>query len=283
MTNSIESSPCPECGGTGLKNVGTEQQVPCSACKGTPPVVGASPPEDKPAASNPGLFILIAVVLMGTFLWRAFGVADEIPSPGYRTLTIGLDLLCLGSLIGLRVQASKQASPITLGVNALFWFALLAGLGLFAIRVSSARSWETGHVSYKWDLQNSRSDRVANAVSNDTKTGSTTDPPAAPGSPSAAYKDFFVAYNSKDISAMKSMISKDLLAPIYSQLDRQKADELVDQKLRDVVEHSVLPSNDTRNEKIIGQTATVECINKYGKWYTVDMVKEDGKWKLKTF
>ncbi|MFL6373874.1 MAG: hypothetical protein ACJ73D_04320 [Pyrinomonadaceae bacterium] len=112
----------------------------------------ASPPEDKPAASNRGLFMVIAIVLIGTFFWRAFGVADEIPSPGYRSLTIGLDLLCLLSLIGLRVQASKQVPAITFGVSVLFWFGLLAGLGLFAIRLSSTRSWETGHLSYKWDL-----------------------------------------------------------------------------------------------------------------------------------
>src|SRR3954451_2650446 len=135
MTNSIDSSPCPECGGTGLKDIGTEQHVPFTACKGAQPVVEASPPGDKPAASNRGLFMVIAIVLIGTLFWRAFGVADEIPRPGYRSLTIGLDLLCLLSLIGLRVQASKQVPAITFGVSVLFWFGLLAGLGLFAIRL----------------------------------------------------------------------------------------------------------------------------------------------------
>ncbi len=280
MNSSIQSSPCPECGGTGRKGF-PPQWVPCSACQGT------SPSED-PVASNRWLFVFLTITLTGTFLWRAIGVADEIPSPGYRALTIGLDLLCLVSLIGLRIHASRQVPPLTFGLNILFWFALLAGLGLFAIRLSSPRSWETGHLKYIWDLSPRSDVRVspvipaAKTAANDTKTGLNTVESVAPDSPSAVSKAYYAAIKNKDIQTMKTLLSKDTFSSIYANMhDKKAADEAIDKALRMDVERPLAPSDDTRNEKITGNTATVECLSSKGDWYTQNFVNEDGKWKLK--
>jgi hypothetical protein len=51
---------------------------------------------------------------------------------------MALDALCLAGLIGTR----------TSGPKALFWAALIAGIGLFAIRLNGDASWSTGHWSY---------------------------------------------------------------------------------------------------------------------------------------
>jgi len=54
-----------------------------------------------------------------------------------QALSIGLDLLALLCLIGLRTRVPK----------ALFWIAIVAGLALFAIRFSSDAGW-IGHLIY---------------------------------------------------------------------------------------------------------------------------------------
>ena len=97
----------------------------------------------------------------------------------------------------------------------LFWIALLAGLGLFAIRLNGNESWSTGHLKYKL---NPRSDgqlteydtpkKVANTIANDTTTRSNTAEPATPDSPSAVYKAFYAAYNNTDTETMKTLISR---------------------------------------------------------------------------
>ena len=103
-----------------------------------------------------------------------------------------------------------------------------------------------------------------------------------PGSPSAAYKAYYAAIENKDIKTLKTLISKDMFSYMYLTHDRKEADELVDKVLRQFVERLPAPSDDTRNENITGETATVECLTLKGNWYTQKFVKEDGKWKLKS-
>ncbi len=278
MNNSIQSSPCPECGGTGRKGF-PPQWVPCSACQGT------SPLEDKPAATNRWLFLLLAIILIGTFLWRALATAHEFPSTGLRNMTIGLDILCLVGLIGLWIQISRKRPAVGLELHVLFWIALLAGLGLFAIRLNGTKSWWTGHLKYELsprsDVHVNPVIPAANTVANDTKTGSNTSAPAEPDSPSVVYKAFYAAAINKDIETMKTLISKGLFGTLDF-ADKKQADERNIQLLSKVLEQPqpLGPSDDTRNEKITGETATVECLNPKGNWYTRKFVKENGKWKI---
>jgi hypothetical protein len=239
--------------------------------------------EDMPGATTRWLFVSLAIVLLGTFFWRAFSTAHEFPSTSYRNMTIVLDLLCLVGLIGLRIQASRQQQAVTTGVNVLFWFALLAGLGLFAIRLNGNASFWTGHIKY---ALRPRSDVHVNppvfprdTVANDTRPGSNTSAPAASESPSEVYKAFFAAYKNNDTETMKTMISRGLFRGLDF-ADKKKADERNDQTLKKVLERPPGSSDDTRNEKITGETATVECLDAKGNWYTRKFVKEDGNWKL---
>ena len=251
--------------------------------------IESSPLKDEAADSNRTGWLpaVLGIYLIATFLWRAFVPAHEFPSTEMRNLTIGLDLLCLVSLIGLQIQNSRKQPPVTVGLHILFWFALFAGLGMFAIRLNGNESWWTGHIKYGLLPRSPGepgyeilSTKPANIVANNTKTVSNTAEPAAPESPRAVYKAFYAAYKNKDIKTLKTLISKDMFADTYRKFDRKKADELVDQALTEQVEQPPGPSDDTRNEKITGNTATVECLSPKGDWFTQNFVKEDGKWKL---
>jgi uncharacterized membrane protein len=94
----------------------------------------------KPSGSNRTqiVFFVLCCYLLATFLYRVLVPAHEYPRLTERVITMALDALCLAGLIGTR----------TSGPKALFWAALIAGIGLFAIRLNGDASWSTGHWSY---------------------------------------------------------------------------------------------------------------------------------------
>jgi hypothetical protein len=93
-----------------------------------------------PAAA--GFYWLCGFVLLsyavGSLCWRVFTPASEWESSLARITTVGLDVLVIAGLIGIRRHVPK----------ALFWIALVAGLGLLAIRVTET-GWRTGHLTYE--------------------------------------------------------------------------------------------------------------------------------------
>jgi hypothetical protein len=93
-----------------------------------------------PPASNRTkiLFFILGCYLIATFLYRALVPAHEYPMRLEQVITIGIDALCLIGLIVTRASGSKI----------LFSVALIAGIGLFAIRLTGNASWWTGHLSY---------------------------------------------------------------------------------------------------------------------------------------
>ncbi len=99
-------------------------------------------PQEATAGTNKNyvIFIVLAVMLIATFLWRLLTPAHEYPMRTEQVMEIGIDLLCLAGLIGLKRQLA--------GGQVLFWIALVAGLGLFGIRMTSDASWWTGHLVY---------------------------------------------------------------------------------------------------------------------------------------
>lgn len=85
--------------------------------------------------------MLVAALLIGNFLWRALMPASEYPERSVQVLTMGFDLALIAGLIGLKSRAPK--------LKVLFWIALAAGIGLFAIRLNGDASWWTGHLTYR--------------------------------------------------------------------------------------------------------------------------------------
>jgi hypothetical protein len=82
--------------------------------------------------------IILSCYLIGTFLWNAFVPAHEYPTRTLQMLTIGLNLLAVVGVFGLRSSMPKP----------LFWAALIAGVGLLALRLTSDHGWWTGHLFY---------------------------------------------------------------------------------------------------------------------------------------
>jgi hypothetical protein len=84
------------------------------------------------------LFFVVSLYLIGTFLWRVLVEAHEYAMRTEQMLTIGLDLLMVIGLFGIRAHGPKP----------LFWIAMVAGVGLLLIRFTSDAAWWTGHLMY---------------------------------------------------------------------------------------------------------------------------------------
>jgi len=105
-------------------------------------------PTSSDAPRKQTLFWLLSIYMICTFLWRAFIPGDEYPRAPTRFITIAIDLLCVGILIRLKVKfsaAKKQDKRLSTGGIVMFWIALMAGLGVLAIRLHGDDSWATGH------------------------------------------------------------------------------------------------------------------------------------------
>jgi hypothetical protein len=93
-------------------------------------------------ADNGRNFAIAAVLscyLIGTFFWNVFVPAHEYAMRSVQMLTIGLNLLAVVGLFGLKPSMPKP----------LFWAALLAGIGLLTLRLTSNHGWWTGHLFYE--------------------------------------------------------------------------------------------------------------------------------------
>ena len=113
----------------------------------------ASDSQAQGSAPRRTMFYLLSVILIATFLWRAFTAAHEFDSRELVYFSIGLDVLCVVALILQKIQISRAMSPDDApwaAGNLLFFVALVAGLGLLAIRFGGGTaSWWTGHASYE--------------------------------------------------------------------------------------------------------------------------------------
>jgi cyanate permease len=89
------------------------------------------------AGPNPTLGLLLALVLIVHFAWNFLVPAHEYPLRTEQVLTMTFDL---GMIIGLFGFRRVIPAP-------LFWIALVAGIGLFAFRLSED-GWWTGHFVY---------------------------------------------------------------------------------------------------------------------------------------
>jgi deoxyribodipyrimidine photolyase-like uncharacterized protein len=98
--------------------------------------------------------------------------------------------------------------------------------------------------------------------------------------PTATFKAFYEASNKKDVAGMKKALSKGTL-DMFDKLAKEQ-NKSTDEMLKSFdKEDKNQKMPETRNEKISGETATLEVKNdKTGKWDTLPFVKENGEWKI---
>jgi hypothetical protein len=109
-------------------------------------------------------------------------------------------------------------------------------------------------------------------------TNSSSSTPSA-SSPTEAAKAFYDALKSKDVQGIKNIMSKKSLDMLNK--TAQENNKSLDDYLKDANEKDPPPPPfEARNEKINGETATVEVSNGKGGWEPLDFIKEDGQWKL---
>lgn len=103
---------------------------------------------------------------------------------------------------------------------------------------------------------------------------------SAPTTPSESLLQYFEASQKADIAKMKSLLSKGSLALIEQSAKAQNT--TVDALLQKESLVKIQNAPVTRNEKIEGDTATLELRNETNGEYDMKMpfVKEDGIWKL---
>ena len=101
-------------------------------------------------------------------------------------------------------------------------------------------------------------------------------------SPTATFKAFYEAQKNKDVPGIKKTLSKNSLA-MFDKVAKEQH-KTVDEMLREGFDEPTFKSPnmpETRNEKIDGETATLEVQDSdTKKWEKMYFVKEDGDWKL---
>lgn len=100
--------------------------------------------------------------------------------------------------------------------------------------------------------------------------------------PTATFKTFYEAYRKNDIPTMKASVTKGSIAlgEGLAKASELTLDEWITKRGGgDRSNLEAMP--ELRNEKIEGETATIEVKPKQSeKWDTIMFVKEDGRWKI---
>jgi hypothetical protein len=164
-------------------------------------------------------------------------------------------------------------------------FALLLALGCTAAcTTGTASNNDTASQAANKTAANTEKSEVkneANTSSTDTAKTETikTDESSAGllSTPTAAYKTGYAARQKKDLAELKRVMSKDALEFMNIFVEPGKT---IDDALLQMTETPQAATDESRNEKITGDTATIEYPDAQGKWKTMDFVKENGEWKI---
>lgn len=159
-------------------------------------------------------------------------------------------------------------------------FILAAALAL-ASATACQTSTQTGNGNSNTYATNTTTQPAANANQPTAAPKTEESPAASSGSlatPTEAYKTGYAARKNKDIAGLKRVLSKEAL-DFLTEVGKEEKKTLDDQ-LRALADRPQAATAETRNEKIDGDTATLEYLNDKGGWSTMDLVKEDGGWKI---
>lgn len=100
-----------------------------------------------------------------------------------------------------------------------------------------------------------------------------------PETPIETFKTYISAVKQKDTTKMKLLLSSESIKMHEQEAKAQNV------TLDDIVKRETLFTEgqkvvEFRNEKIDGETATLEVKNSYGMWETIPFVRENGDWRI---
>jgi hypothetical protein len=96
--------------------------------------------------------------------------------------------------------------------------------------------------------------------------------------PTDAYKTAYMVRKNGDIEGLKKVMSADILDFLkeLGEIDGKTLDDM----LKELAAKPQADKAEVRNEKITGNTATIEYLTEKGDWQTMDLVKVGNEWKL---
>ncbi|HEX8844545.1 MAG TPA: hypothetical protein VF791_07865 [Pyrinomonadaceae bacterium] len=109
---------------------------------------------------------------------------------------------------------------------------------------------------------------------------------ASGSSPTEVFKAYYEANKTKNVAAFKRTFSKVMLDKMEERARQRNMtlDDLLAKALESASQQVPATLPEVRNEKIEGDTATLEFKDDKGdKWVTIHFVKEDGEWKFSSF
>lgn len=118
-----------------------------------------------------------------------------------------------------------------------------------------------------------------NSAANDAKSEINSTVSVSATTPEAAYKSYFAARKNRDIKALKQLVSKEMV-DFFKMMGGEDNPNALDDGLKMLTESPQGDSDEIRDLKVKGDTATAKFEDKNGEWKTMDFVKEHGTWKL---
>ena len=112
------------------------------------------------------------------------------------------------------------------------------------------------------------------APANATSTGSV----GSLATPTEAYKTAYELRAKKDVAGLKKIMSPDIME--FLTMMGEAENKSLDDMIMDMCNKPQADRAESRNEKITGDTATVEYLTETGSWKTMDFEKINGEWKL---
>lgn len=124
---------------------------------------------------------------------------------------------------------------------------------------------------------NKASNSNANAKPEAT-TAKTDSPAGSMATPTDTYKSAYAYRKNKDIEGLKKVMSQDILdfLKMMGEDDKKSLDDM----LKELCDRPQAATAEARNEKITGETATIEYLDETGGWKTMDFEKIGSDWKM---
>ena len=147
---------------------------------------------------------------------------------------------------------------------------------LFAIGCQKAANTNTANSSGNTNTANANASAANTPAAASSPTSSSTEFSLA--TPTDAYKTAYAMREKKDVEGMKKVMSKDVL-DFLTDIGKEEKKSL-DDEIKDMFDRPQAKAPEFKDEKITGDTATLQYKDETGEWRTMDFVKDGSDWKL---